>query len=395
MVRTAALIIGAALALMAGAAAFSAAGQRADPALAARAFPLAGDARAEWAMSRYEAQMRKAEDPVAAPDPAIRALAGEAYRREPLNLDAAFILQRGGPQLTARQRLAALDAAHRLSRRSTPISFDLLTEHSRAGNTAEAIMVLDNMLRRQTGVHGQLLEFLSRLAADRSTHGDFVTLLSREPNWAGQFWRQLAQNPQGLTGAWPLWQRIHSAGIATEPELDALLVSGLADQGLYSDGEALARRLSALDWGAGLRNGEFGRLPDVVPFDWQVYATGEYGADIAADREALIVSAVSGSRGMAARQVVGLGQARYRVNADFEAAGETPGEDMLRLQVECLAPAGQGMLLDVALARLPASFTGAGCRWAQVALMVAVPEAADGQEWMIERVSLRPALVEE
>lgn len=395
MFRTAALIFGAVLALAAGAAAFSAAGQRANPALAARAFPLAGDAQAEWAMRRYEAQMRGAEDPAMAPSPAIRALAREAYVREPLNLDAAFVLQRGAPQLSARQRLAALDAAHRLSRRSTPISFDLLTEHSRAGNTVDAIMVLDNMLRRQTGVHGQLLEFLSRLAGDRSTHRDFVTLLSRNPNWAGQFWRQLAQNPQGLKGTWPLWQRIHAAGIATDPGLDVLLVSGLADQGLYSDGEALARRLSALDWGMGLRNGEFGRLPDVIPYDWQVYATGDFGADIAADREALIVSALSGSRGMAARQVVGLGQPRYRINADFEAIGETPGEDMLRVQVQCLAPAGQGMLLDVAMARLPATFSGASCRWAQVALMVAVPEAADGQEWMIERVSLRPALVEE
>ena len=390
MTRFFVLIAGLLLAAAAGAAAFSAAGKLANPAAAARAFPLNGEAAAERAMRRYEAQMRKARNPAALPDPAIRALALDAYRREPLNLDAAFILLRGNAQMSAARRLDALDAAYRLSRRSTPVSFDLLTAHSRAGNTAGAIGVLDSMLRRQTAVHGQLLAFLSGLVRDRSTHGDFLVLLSRKPAWAGQFWRQLAQTPDGLPGAWPLWQRVRSAGIATEPELDALLVSGLADQGLFDDAEAMARRVSAFDWGAGLRNGEFARLPDVVPFDWQLYATGDYGAAIAADREALVVSALPGSRGTVARQIVRLDQARYGMNADLGPGAPLQGNAMLRARVDCLDPAAVGTLLEAPVADLPASFARGICRWAQVSLNVAVPEAADGQEWTVERMRLRP-----
>jgi hypothetical protein len=393
MTRFVVLLVGAMLAAAAAASAFSAAGEATNPALAARVFPLNGDARAEQAMRRYEAQMRKARDPAAVPDPVVHALAVEAYRREPLNLDAAFILLRGAVGMSDEQRTAALDAAYRLSRRSTPISFDLLTAHSRAGNTAGAIGSLDSMLRRQTPVHGQLLTFLSGLVGDRATHRDFVALLSSEPEWAGQFWRQLAQTPAGLKGALPLWQQVKSAGIATDPELDALLVSGLAGQGLFDDSQAMARRVSALDWGAGLRNDEFSRLPDVMPFDWQLSATGDYGAEIAADREALIVSALSGSRGVVARQIVRLDRPEYRLVARLSPGGPPPARSMLRARVDCLAPAAEGVLLEAPLSVLPNSFGRGACRWAQVSLNVAVPEAADGQEWSVERLQLRPVVV--
>ena len=212
--RKAAIILGTLL-LAAGSGAV-ALGQHvadANPALAAAVSPLSGSAKAALASrvaaagladqlsGRQSALTTDALRGVRLPPLALE-LALEGYKREPLAIDAVRVI---AIDLLARRRdpqaLAVLEGARALSRRSTGVSILLLDRYGREGRDRDGMAVLDELLRRRSNAHSDLIAGLVANLQRDELLPDYRRLLSSKPPWSDIFWRQLAQSPPGLQNA--------------------------------------------------------------------------------------------------------------------------------------------------------------------------------------------------
>lgn len=393
------------LAAAAGAAALAQHVARANPVLAATVFPISGSAKAALA-SRLAAVglAEKLSGRQVAPTsdmlrgvrlpPLTIELAREAYEREPLAIDAVRLI---AIDLLARrddrQALAVLEGARALSRRSTGVSILLLDRYGREGRDREGMAVLDELLRRQSNAHGDLLVGLAANVGRDELLPDYRRLLSSAPPWADAFWRQLAQNPLGLVNAASLRLDYARDGGAVDPEIDALLIAGLAELGRFDDAARVAGLIGAGPPAAGSRervvNGDFRRVPEGPVFDWTTVSSGDYGAEIDPETRTLVMSAISGARGEFARQLVRLpdGSAVLRVTTNATARSDM--SERISVEIEC--PEQDRVLLAQ---RLPVSairFATEGCRWAWLRLRIAIPEGEQGIDAAIDRVSLSAA----
>ena len=385
------------LAIVVGSAALAQYAVTANPALAATVFPLSGTAKAALAArlagaglaeelaGRQTAQTAELLREVRL-SPQTIALAREAYLREPLAID----------RLTKRdddKALALLEGARALSRRSTGVSILLLDRYGRDGRDREGMAVLDELLRRRSNAHGDLIAGLAANVGRDQLLPDYRRLLSSSPPWADSFWRQLAQSPPGLVNAAALRVAYARDGGTVDPEIDALLITALADLGRFDDAARVAAltgaRSATADSRERVANGDFGAVSTAPVFDWTTVSSGDYGAEIDPEARTLVMSAISGARGEFARQLVRLpaGQAVLSVAA----SADTRSDTLERTTVELECPEQDRMLLTRRLPVRSARFQTEGCRWAWLRLRVAIPEGEQGIDAAIDRVSLSAA----
>lgn len=383
------------VATVAGLASFAQAGQRISPGRAAQAFPLDGDARGSAATVRYALAQARAEDPFIVPAPGIVAEARTAYLQEPITPGSIVILARAEAVRSAKDATAILITAHALSRRSTVLNNDLISAYGKAGDADSALPLIDEILRRETAAHGVLLERLAMFAGNPAIGTKILDLLALDAPWGPQFWRQLAQSPAGLANAANLRLAHAKNGGASDPEIDRMLVEGLAGQARFSDAARLAKGLfpaaaSIGDVSSGelLRNPRFADKPDILPFDWRLTSSGDFGAGRLGGGEGIIVSALGGSRGVVVEQLVALPNAPLRLSGKVDSADP---EDRTRLMVSLDCAKSSRTIFSGSAAELPARIAAPSCRWAWVRLSVRLPSEADGRDWTVRAMSLRPA----
>src|SRR3546814_9597138 len=70
------------------------------------------------------------------------------------------------------------------------------------------------------------------------------------------------------------------------------------------------------------------------PFDWQLASSGSLGSTIDPRNRRLIISAIAGATGMAARQLVSLEPGRYVLSSSMTIASPL-ATNMLSARVEC------------------------------------------------------------
>ena len=393
------------LAIVVGSAALAQYAVTANPALAATVFPLSGTAKAALAArlagaglaeelaGRQTAQTAELLREVRLSQQTI-ALAREAYLREPLAIDAIRVL--AIDRLTKRdddKALALLEGARALSRRSTGVSILLLDRYGRDGRDREGMAVLDELLRRRSNAHGDLIAGLAANVGRDQLLPDYRRLLSSSPPWADSFWRQLAQSPPGLVNAAALRVAYARDGGTVDPEIDALLITALADLGRFDDAARVAvltgARSATADSREQVANGDFSAVSTAPVFDWTTVSSGDYGAELDPEARTLVMSAISGARGEFARQLVRLpaGQAVLSVAA----SADTRSDALERTTVELECPEQDRMLLTRRLPVRSARFQTEGCRWAWLRLRVAIPEGEQGIDAAIDRVSLSAA----
>lgn len=389
------IVMSALVAVAAGLSAFAQAGARLAPERAAEAFPLDGGAREAAATARYARTQAKAEDPFIAPSAGVVNLARSAYLREPILPAATVILARDAARSHKKSRTEILEAGHALSRRSTVLNFDLISDYGNAGDADSTLPLIDEILRRETAVHGLLLERLAALAGDPAVGEKILELLALDAPWGPQFWRQLAQSPTGLTNAANLRLAYAKSGGVNDPEVDRLLVEGLAGQARFDDASRLARGLfpSARSLGLAssgglLRNPRFADKPDILPFDWRLISSGEYGAGRSGDEGGVLISALGGSRGIVMEQLLALPPRRLRLSGSIEPVG-TAKWDQLFVSLDC-ADRPDSTIFSGNASQLPAQIAAPPCRWAWLRVSVRLPSEAEAQEWAVHDISLRP-----
>lgn len=393
MRKTIVIAAGAIVAVAAFCSAFAQAGQQIAPQIAAMAFPPDGSALAAKTEAEFVQLSARAKNPALVPPPILAATALAAYRQEPLEPAMIVILARRIPEQNVDRRLALLEAGHGLTRRSTMLNTELIATYGKAGATPQALGLIDEILRRETAAHGALLERMAAFGGDRSLQPLLLNLLSRDASWGAQFWRQLAQSPIGLANAANLRIAFAQRGGTNDRDVDRLLVAGLAGQSRFDDAARLGKALfpSLRDLAAPgtremVRNADFSFAPDIVPFDWQLISTGDFGAGLQRNGGPLLVSAIGGSRGVAAEQLIALPRGALRLNVATDRA-ETTGKGRLVVELTC-ADQGSKTLFRGDTTDMPALIAAADCRWAWLRLAVQVPEDADGQEWIVRRVSV-------
>lgn len=379
------------LAIAAGLSAFAQSGIALNPFAAARAFPPDGHALAKEAEIRLALARTRAQDPTLAPDAQTIATARAGYAREPLEPEAVAILAQA--EATDRTRLLrTLEAGHALSRRSVMLNSELIALLLQAGRLERALPLLDEILRQDTAAQGPMLTQMATYAGQPSLQPVFLDLLSQDAPWVSSFWRQVAQSQSGLQNAAPLRIAYGRRGGRVDPEVDRLLVAGLADQGRFDDAAKVAetvfpalRGISRPGRGELVRNGNFRARTRVMPFDWRLLSNGDFGASPNGDDGGMIVSGLPGSRGVAAEQLIALPNRPLTLAATVD----TQAEEQENLLVELQCGATSQRLASVAVSKLPAKVPTSGCRWGWLRLLVRIPADGQGADWTVRKVSLR------
>lgn len=394
MRRIAIFLVALPIAIVAMLAAVSQSAQNFAPAIAAAAFPPNGSAIAS--MARLSERVDQQADPQAVNPPSAQtlALARKAYLAEPLAYDAIYSLARGSSQDKAMDTYAILQTAHGLTRRSTGLQMELLAELSKRNDDAAGFAVIDELLRRNTKVHDVLLKTLATAASNQKLLPSYRRLLAGKPPWADEFWRQLAQSAPGLANAAQIRIDYLQDGGKVDPEVDQLLVEGLAGQGLFDDAATLAQRLwpdkgiFKADRGI-VRNSDFSSESDLLPFDWRLINTGDYGASIDPRGGTMFISAIAGARGPVAEQLVRLPGDEVRLDAKL--ADSTPGNMLQSATVSlvCLAPiSSAGILYSGQVDRQAKIIETGVCKWAMLKIDLAVPSSGEGMEISLASINL-------
>lgn len=372
---------------------FAQAGAAINPVFAARLGPASGPVQGVLAATIAKTRSVAAGKVVFPPE--ALALAQAAYRREPLSSHAATILAGRMAVDNPRAALAVQEAVNRNTRRNTDLSVQLLSSYARLGKSAEGLSVLDVLLRRQTLLHRDLLGIMSLEVRRKQLLGEFRQLLARKPPWSDQFWRQLAQSPEGLANAAALRRAFAQDGGRVDPEVDALLIGGLAQAGYYEAAEDLAATSfpnAVVRPGNLLRNGDFGAKPVVSPLDWEIRENSDFGASIDNRRNVLAVSAVPGARGEAGRQLVRLSAGKVAVSMELAGRPETGDARWLGLSLDCAGSKGEAgrVLLATTFASPGRRIVSDPCRWAWLRLTLTVPVESEGLELEVRRITITP-----
>ncbi|MXO75493.1 hypothetical protein GRI40_09725 [Altererythrobacter aerius] len=384
-------LVGLVLAVVVGAAAFAQAGFALNPMAAAQAFPLDGQALAKEAELQLALARARSRNPILPPDAATIAHARAAYAREPLEPEAVAILANAGAEGDSGQAMRTLEAAHALSRRSIIVNTELISRLSQAGKDEPALRLLDEILRQDTAAQGPLLTQMAAYAGNRSLQPIFLDLLAQDAPWVSPFWRQVAQSPVGLKNAVSLRLGYAGRGGAVDPEVDRLLVAGLAGQARYDDAARLAAGLfpalrSVGTPGSGnlVRDPDFRQKDAVIPFGWEMTSNGDYGAGFQGTGGGIVISALPGSRGTVAQQLVALPSQPLAIGA--EVATQSGRRDDLSVELRCAGNAQ--MLVSVPVSRLPARVPAPSCKWGWLRFVVAIPADGEGADWTVRQVSL-------
>lgn len=373
---------------------FAQAGAAINPGFAARLGPASGPVQGVLAASIIMARSSAAGKSVLPPE--ALALADAAYRREPLSTQAVAILASRMAADDPGAALAVQEAANRNTRRNTQLSVDLLASYGRLGKSADGLVVLDVLLRRQTPLQRDLLGAMSLEVRRSQLLGEYRRLLARKPPWSDIFWRQLAQTPEGLVNAAVLRQAFAQDGGRVDPEVDALLIGALAQAGYYQAGENLAATSfpkAVARRGNLVRNGNFTTKPVIPPFDWEIRESSDFATAIDSRRHTLAVSASPGGRGEVARQLVRLVPGTAAVSVALAGRPETGNARWLGLSLDCAGPKGEigRALLETTVAQSQPKIVAVTCRWAWLRLTLAVPADSEGLELEVRQVTIAPA----
>jgi hypothetical protein len=387
-------LLGISLAVVVGAAAFAQAGFAVNPMAAAQAFPLDGQALSKQVKLQLALARARSHNPVLAPDAPTIAKARAAYAREPLEPEVVAILANASGDGTFDHVVRTLEAAHALSRRSMIVNLELISRLSQAGKDDPALLLLDEILRQDTAAQGPLLTQMAAYAGNPALQPIFLDLMAQDAPWVSPFWRQVAQSPAGLKSAVSLRLGYAERGGEVDPEVDRLLVGGLAGQARYDDAARLAAGLfpplrSVGTPGSGnlVRDPDFRQKKPVVPFGWEMTSNGDYGAGFQGKGGGIVVSALPGSRGTVAQQLVALPARPLVIGAQVTA--QSGRREDLSVELRCAQNAQ--LLISVPVSRLPVRVPAPSCKWGWLSFVVAIPTDGDGADWTVRQVSLTSA----
>jgi hypothetical protein len=269
-------------------------------------------------------------------DARFRSLLGEVRLRE-------------GDRAAAEQLFAD---AHRVSPTELHALRQLIVVAGDRGDVAEAVRLLDVMLRRWPNELKSIELALPSLLASPDGQQAVVDVLQSTPPWRTRFLAALARSDAGLPSASLLLLKLaDSVAPPTSGEVSAV-VNGFLRAKRYDDAHRLfLLTLSDADFGrTGLvHNGRFDAAASPSPFNWQFASTS--AAEVRLDGAPPYAGAGvrflnKPARDIRLRQTVLLGPGRYRLAAETSAVSLVMPRG-LYWSVRCLAPSREIARIDV------------------------------------------------
>ncbi|MGN6287787.1 MAG: hypothetical protein ACTHNA_00840 [Sphingopyxis terrae] len=383
-------------AIVIGLASFSVANQLRRPVAALLlGFPAAANAGGELAARTFGVRQRL--NPESAVTANERRLALRAYRAEPLSPASLSILiaARDG-DVAERQEL--LDLASRLSRRNSYVGTQQINAAAERGDNGVFFLWLSRLTLTNSDLRPTLINAMADATSRDGAVAALEPVLESDPRWADAYWEAVVQRRQSLVNAALLRMRI-ARKHSTQREIsqsDKSLSGGLARIGAFETARRLYAALTGSDMASAsgdvLQNSNFSRIPLLPPFDWQLAMTGTLGASIDTTARNLTISAIGGSRGYAARQLVQLMPGRYRVAWEETSISPNPSGG-LSVRISCADTGKRSMAINpIEVARpkdvQPVIIPDGACKWYWFALHVDLPDDSPGIDTSFSRLSI-------
>lgn len=325
-------------------------------------------------------------------------LARRAYRSEPLVASAVVLQALKMTRDSDKRRQALLELAGKLTRRSTLVNSALIEAAARRNDNPGFFIWISRAMLANSEV-GQVY---GTAMADATAHDGaveaLIDILGPKPRWAEQYWRLVAGRPDSFVNAAKLRIALtqkpwHQTAIE---QSDKDIVLGLAGIGKFSEARQLADSLRPVKAATGnlLVNGSFEAEPSLAPFDWQLSTLGNLGTLIDKGNKQMMISAVGGANGSAARQLVQIAPDGYRLRWTMSSVGPLPA-DAIAVRIFCAEPDVQSAT-RISIALVPdkrhadVTVADSACRWHWVSIDVALPDNALGIDAAISGMSLSP-----
>ncbi|MEI9852608.1 MAG: hypothetical protein WDN24_19100 [Sphingomonas sp.] len=264
-------------------------------------------------------------------------LAREALRREPLATGAISLLGLASASAGASGSAEALFlAANRLDKREPIASGWLIERYRAAGRPDEVLRLLGDALKVRPGMTQQVMPALAIGLAQPGTTGFFRSALSRYPEWRKGFWDAVATTPAALPNAAELRARMLRDG---EPlgDVDRQLVDAFVRAGRFDLAIAFSRGIPQREATRELvRDPAFADEGPLPPLDWELHSDGRIGAALNTTSGTLEITALQGTGGIVARQLIEVPPGDYLLRAKLATARLTNGAEVV-IRLSCAA----------------------------------------------------------
>lgn len=340
---------------------------------------------------------RRNSNPKTAVNAMERRLALQAYRSEPLSATSvALVALSLTSNRQAADRKALLELAGKLTRRSSLVGSSLIETAALTGDDRTFFRWISRVMLTNSEVGQVYATALADATARKGSVDALVEIVGPNPRWADLYWRLVNGRPASMANAAELRIAISKKpwGQTEIRPSDEGLVQGLVDN---RDFDGARRLANALRPGASraaplIANANFASNPRLAPFDWQLSMQGNLGASIDKDGKALIISAVGGARGPAARQLVRLSPGSYELGWKVVSMAPLP-DNSVSIQIRCADPKIDSWALPTDLTartrqaevKLPSS----DCIWYWFSIDVSVPDDAAGVDANLSDLSFR------
>ncbi len=285
--------------------------------------------------------------------------ASEAWRHEPLAIAAAAIIGLNGED-TARRR-AVMAEAQRLNRRHSLIQGIVLEDGLARQDYPVTIRAMDRLLRTNPAQSTTFFPLLAQALTYPAAQGEMVRIVDGSADWHHRFLEFAVGRPTALEGL----ARYRLATRFAVPQVDRLLVSGLAGQGRLD----LAQRVHGrIDSGPGSDRRQRW-ASDYAPFDWYLADEPGLRAQPDAAGEALELFVRGGNGGVLARRMIPQELVAKGVTLDIEGipAGRNDAAQLAIVCAETGRQAYEAPLRNGAATYARGS-AGAQCRFPQIEL---------------------------
>jgi hypothetical protein len=343
---------------------------------------------------------RRARDAGVGVDARELRLASHAYRMEPLHASAIAIqaLSHTGKVETER-KWALLELAGKLTRRSSLVNMSLIEAAASRRDDRKAFIWISRMMLTNSSAAKTYGEAMAAATARDGAVEALIGLLGSRPRWSDIYWQSIIRQPDSYVNAARLRIALAQAPwkqTAIEP-VDRDLVLVLANAGKFDEARKLASTLrpASVRTTNLLTNGDFSKDPSFAPFDWELSTFGNLGASIDKRNMQLVISAIGGASGSAARQLVQLEPGDYRFGWTMSSNGPLP-ENAISARILC----GDSKLTQ-AIPLVTPLFAGkryenvkishGACRWYRLSIEVSLPDDAMGVDIVLSGLSLVPA----
>lgn len=384
-------VAGVVLAVVAGTNAVGGYAHKRNPPLAVMAAPGNGLAKAKMADAVLKGAILQNKGEMPEEIPALAtAYAREAFLTEPLAAEAPRILalsriSADGEGVEAARALMRLIPA--ISKRETSATLWLSDDYAKLKDDAQALYFLDLTLRASSRSKELLLPMMVDIANREEAIAPLARALDRDPPWLAEFWAEAVKQVPRAKAIAKL-RETSEPPEAVKEATDKQLLDNLVQQGAFAEAADLTAFLSGAARSASFTS-QFDAFPKFPPFDWELLSEGGFGAFIDGESKTLLMSAMSGERGVVARRILPLEQGRYTLTLrDVERSSDSV---ILRAQTRCpddsaqvvheLKPSGKTLRAEWQVA-------GSPCDYYWLELIIDVPSDDEPVDVRIGSVTL-------